>query len=272
MPADYHTHTPLCHHAEGEPEEYVDAAIAAGVTEYGISCHAPVKKEFFDDWRMAYADLEKYYAWIERARKHAAGRIPVRAGLECDWLPGCAEWVKHLRSLYDWDYFIGSVHYLNDWDSGNPWDFDNPKWLGRWASEDVEKVWARYWKEYTAMAESQLFEVMGHADLIKKFSYRPAGELYHYYEPAVEAIAAGGAVVELNTAGWHKPCQEAYPAKEFLELCRGAGVPLIISSDAHAPRELGRDFSRALHLAQEAGYNESALLERGKIRKSENFF
>ena len=65
MPADYHTHTPLCMHAEGEPEQFIDAAIAAGVTEYGISDHAPVGKEFFDDWRMLDAQLPEYFDWIE---------------------------------------------------------------------------------------------------------------------------------------------------------------------------------------------------------------
>ena len=80
MPADYHTHTPLCHHAEGEPEAYIDAAVAAGVSEYGVSDHAPQLPEPFDDWRMAVADLPEYFRWLERARAHAAGRIPVRAG------------------------------------------------------------------------------------------------------------------------------------------------------------------------------------------------
>jgi len=64
MPADYHTHTPLCFHANGSPEEFTQAAIAAGVTEYGISDHAPVGREYFDDWRMLYNDLPKYLEWI----------------------------------------------------------------------------------------------------------------------------------------------------------------------------------------------------------------
>jgi histidinol-phosphatase (PHP family) len=85
MPASYHTHTPLCRHATGSPEEYVDAAIAAGITEYGISDHAPQVPEPFDDWRMAEADWPRYMEWIGRAEVYAAGRIPVRCGLECDW-------------------------------------------------------------------------------------------------------------------------------------------------------------------------------------------
>ncbi len=113
----------------GEPESFVDAALAAGLTEYGISDHAPQVPEPFDDWRMAEAELPEYFLWIERARAHAAGRIPIRAGLECDWLEGCEPWIAELAARHEWDYLIGSVHYLGDW------DFDNPKWLGRWARE-----------------------------------------------------------------------------------------------------------------------------------------
>lgn len=262
MPADYHTHTPLCRHAEGTPEEYVDAALAAGLTEYGIADHAPQRPEPFDDWRMLEAELPDYFAWIEKARVHAAGRIPVRAGLECDWLEGCGDWIDDLASRFEWDYLIGSVHYLEGW------DFDNPKWLGRWAESDVEEVWTNYWQTYARMAESGLFDILGHPDLVKKFSYRPAGDLARFYEPVVDAIAAAGCAIEINTAGWHKPCAEAYPATEFLELACSAGVPLVISSDAHAPTEIGRDFNRAIELAKSAGYAETLHFEK-RARRAE---
>jgi histidinol-phosphatase (PHP family) len=260
MPADYHTHTPLCHHASGEPEAFVDAALAAGLTEYGISDHAPQTPEPFDDWRMAEADLPAYFQWIERARSHAAGRIPIRAGLECDWLDGCQPWIATLAERHDWDYLIGSVHYLGNW------DFDNPKWLGRWAQSDVAAVWKDYWHTYAKMAASGLFDILGHPDLVKKFACFPAGDPARYYEPAVDAIAAAGCAIELNTAGWHKPCAEAYPSNGFLELACSAGVPLVISSDAHAPEEISRDFHRAIALARGAGYRETQLFEQRRRR------
>lgn len=257
MPASYHTHTPLCRHAAGEPEEYVDAAIAAGLTEYGISDHAPQTPEPYDDWRMLESELPDYYRWIERARCHAAGRIPVRAGLECDWIEGCEPWVESLVSGYDWDYLIGSVHYLGDW------DFDNPKWVGSlWKNADIDDVWQRYWRTYARMAESGIFDILGHPDLIKKFGQRPDGDLARFYEPAIDAIAASGSAIELNTAGWHKPCAEAYPSPEFLELACSAGIPLTISSDAHSPDEIARDFVRAIEVAKAAGYTETLLFEK----------
>ncbi len=260
MPADYHTHTPLCRHAGGEPESFVDAALAAGLTEYGVSDHAPVRPEPFDDWRMLEAELPRYCEWIERARQHAGDRIPIRAGLECDWLEGCEPWIDDLASRCQWDYLIGSVHYLGNW------DFDNPKWLGRWAESDVEAVWSQYWATYAKMAESGFFDILGHPDLVKKFAHRPPGDLNRYYEPAVDAIAASGGVIELNTAGWHKPCVEAYPAMGFLELACSAGVPLVISSDAHAPHEVARDFARAIGLAKAAGYGETQLFDKRRRR------
>lgn len=260
MPADYHSHTPLCRHADGRPEAFIDAALRAGLSEFGISDHAPVLPEPFDDWRMFETELPDYLAWVERARAHAAGRMPVRIGLECDWLPGGEAWIEDLAGRAEWDYLIGSVHYLGDW------DFDNPKWLGRWAAEDVARVWQHYWETYGRMAESGLFDILGHPDLVKKFGHAPEGDLDRYYEPAVDAIAASGSIIELNTAGWHKPCAEAYPAPRFLELACSAGVPLVISSDAHRPDEVARDFDRARALARAAGYKETVLLEKRRRR------
>lgn len=260
MPADYHTHTPLCCHASGEPEAFVDAALAAGLTEYGISDHAPQVPEPFDNWRMRHAELPEYFAWIERARKQSAGRIPIRAGLECDWLNGCENWIASLAAEYDWDYLIGSVHYLGTW------DFDNPNHLGRWADKDVEEVWKHYWQAYTRMADSGLFDILGHPDLVKKFAHVPDGDLNRFYEPVIDAIAASGSAIEINTAGWHKPCAEAYPALGFLELACSAGVPLVISSDAHAPDEIARDFHKATAIAKAAGYRETQLFEKRRRR------
>ena len=262
MPADYHTHTPLCLHAEGEPEQYIDAAIAAGVTEYGISDHAPVATDHFDDWRMLDSQFPRYIDWIEKAKAHAGEKLPIRAGMECDWLPGCEGWIETLRSRYDWDYLIGSVHYISD---GETWDFDNPKWVGsKWAEADIDAVWQRYWDAYIAMTDSGLFDILGHPDLIKKFGYRPSGDLCRYYEPAIDAIATAGSIIELNTAGWHKPCAEQYPHSEFLELARDAGIDLVISSDSHHPSEVARDFEKAIQVARSAGYRETTLIQHGQ--------
>lgn len=262
FPADYHTHTPLCRHAIGEPEEYIDQAIALNLAEYGISDHAPQTPEPFDDWRMKEADLPEYLSWINRARAHAGDRITVRAGLECDWLKGNHAWTEQLAEMHDWDYLIGSIHYVSD--NGKLWDFDNPVWIGRWAETDVEIAWQAYWDEYAEMAASGLYDILGHPDLIKKFSYRPEGDLNRYYEPVIQAALDSGSAIELNMAGLYKPCAEAYPSDAFLKLAQSAGIPITLSSDAHAPTEVGRDFSAGIETLRLNGYTETCLFDKRK--------
>ena len=87
------------------------------------------------------------------------------------------------------------------------------------------------------MAASGLFHIMGHADLIKKFGFRPSGDLRPYYEPSLEAMKESGACLELNTAGWRNKCAEQYPDAQFLKMAAEMNIPLTISSDAHKPDE-----------------------------------
>lgn len=249
--SDYHTHTPLCLHAEGEPEEYTQAALKAGLEQYGIADHAPMPDEPFDKWRMTQSQLPIYFEWIHRAKQEAEGtNLEILAGLECDWMPGIEPWISHLKALYDWDYLIGSVHYLDD----DKTEFDNPQNMSFWEKISIEAAWQEYWDRYTEMAASGLFNIMAHADLIRKFGHKPEGDLSKYYIPAIEAMAATGSVLEINTSGWHKPGQEQYPSFEFLQLASQAKIPLVINSDAHSPNEVARDFNKAVNIAQKAGF------------------
>ncbi|WPX40625.1 histidinol-phosphatase [Akkermansia sp. N21116] len=260
-PTDYHTHTPLCRHAEGSVREYVQAALQQGLAEYGVADHAPMPNEPFDDWRMLSSELPAYFDWIAEAECLARDTdLQIRCGLECDWVPGIESWIDHLHALRDWDYLIGSVHYLD-----NKWDFDNPLSMVFWNQTSVEEAWRRYWNLYLDMVRSRQFTIMGHADLIRKFGHRPSGDLKRYYIPVIEAMADAGSVLEINTAGWSKPCAEQYPSREFLSLACEAGIPLVINSDAHAPQDIGKDFERALTLAKETGFSHLARIKRGRI-------
>ena len=67
MTPDYHTHTPLCKHAEGHPREYAAAARRLGLPELGLSDHSPMR-ERFDDWRMDWEEFPRYLEMVEEAR------------------------------------------------------------------------------------------------------------------------------------------------------------------------------------------------------------
>jgi histidinol-phosphatase (PHP family) len=144
------------------------------------------------------------------------------------------------------------VHYLPD---GT--EVDNPKYISRYRDGNVDEIWSSYWQTYEAMIRSRLFDFVGHPDLPKKFGFRPAGDLRHFYEPVIAALAETNTPFEINTAGWRKDCREQYPAVEFLQMAAAAKVPLLINSDAHAFDEVAAGFADAVSLAKAAGYTQT---------------
>ncbi len=245
--ADYHTHTPLCKHAEGWPVELVRRAEELQLAEIGISDHNPMPEKF-DDWRMDLEELPLYLEAVAHAREKA--RIPVRLGLECDFLPGQETWIEDLSKEADWDYLIGSVHYVLP-----GWDVDNPAKLSEWTRYSVDDVWQIYFETFEKAIRSGLFDFMAHPDLVKKFGRRPEGDLRWFYEGCIAAAAEVGALFELSTAGLRKDCRELYPSRDFLQMACDAGIGIVINSDAHAPLEVGKDYDAAVALAKEVGYD-----------------
>ena len=60
MKYTYHTHTARCHHATGEDEEYVRAAIDAGIKVLGFSDHAPMP---YPGGYVSYYILNSGFPW-----------------------------------------------------------------------------------------------------------------------------------------------------------------------------------------------------------------
>jgi histidinol-phosphatase (PHP family) len=250
LPADYHMHTPLCRHAVGEPVDYARRAVELGLTEIGFSDHSPMPRDDFDNWRMLASQLDEYVAKVRLAQQEFP-QLTIRLALEVDYLPGHEGWIRDLAARHPWDYFIGSVHYVSD-----SWDIDNPAKLSEWKKRDAFEVWQIYFERLTLATESRLFEIIGHADLPKKFGHRPTRDCTPLYENFLAAAAKSGCAIELNTAGLRKDCREIYPSRQILELAFQKGVPITFGSDAHAPGEVGMNFGEAIQLAREAGYQE----------------
>jgi histidinol-phosphatase (PHP family) len=250
-PADYHMHTPLCHHATGEPTDYAAQAVKLGIPEIGFSDHSPMRRDDFDDWRMRVSDLESYVDKVRQAQRDHPS-LSIKLGLEVDYLPGHEDWIQDLASRYPWDYFIGSVHYVSE-----SWDFDNPKKISEWKHRDPFEVWSVYFERLTKAAASGLFQVIGHADLCKKFCFYPTQDCTPLFKQFLKAAQKNQTAVELNTAGLRKDCKEIYPSRPFLELAYALKVPITFGSDAHAPQEVGMNFRDAIDLARSVGYTHA---------------
>lgn len=251
-PADYHMHTPLCFHAVGEPVELAAQAVAVGLDEIGFSEHSPMPNDDFDDWRMLDSAMPQYIASVERARREFP-QLKIRMALEVDYIPGHEGWIRELTARHPWDYLIGSVHYVSE-----SWDIDNPKKLSEWKRRDPWEVWSVYFDRLTQAASSGLFDIIGHADLPKKFCFRPAQDCTPLFERFLDAVKRADIAIELNTAGLRKDCKEIYPCPQLVRMAFEKGVPITLGSDAHAPGEVGADFRAAIDLAWAAGYRETS--------------
>jgi histidinol-phosphatase (PHP family) len=251
LPPDYHMHTYLCRHAVGTPREYAAQARKLGLTEIGFSDHSPMREDNFDDWRMRLDQLDEYVELVRAAQRDYPD-LRIRLGLEIDFLPDQLNWIRDLSHRFAWDYFIGSVHYVT-----TGWDVDNPAKVSEWHKHDPWEVWSIYFERLILAVESGLFDIIGHADLPKKFCYYPTQDCTPLFQKFLNTAGKRGAVIELNTAGLRKECAEIYPSPAFLRLAHDAGVGITFGSDAHAPDEVGLNLDAAVALARELGFDQA---------------
>jgi len=179
--------------------------------------------------------LDQYIRWSDRFRESG---VPVKVGLEVDYVVGKERSIERLLSEYPWDMVIGSVH----WDGEEPFDDVS----GRTPPPGRHKI-RRYFLILREMVSSGLFDVLGHLDV-----FRAAGTCgfgYEEWDEVTEILrlaAERGMVIELNTGGLRKPTQEAYPRTVVLDRAAALGIRICLGSDAHSPGELGFQLEQSL--------------------------
>lgn len=247
----YHVHSRWSD-GQNSVRELLEAAPAAGLAEVGISDHFALRPGGrCPSWSMDPDRLPDYVAEIQDLQARAGPGLPLRLGLEADFFPEQEKALRDLLTSYPFDYLIGAVHYVD----GFLIDADPQSWESL-SPQEVNVIWQGYWERITGLARSGLYDFVAHLDLPKIFRYRPTVDLSQQIQAALDAIAAAGLAVEVNTAGWHRPCQEAYPATELLQECRRRGIPALVNADAHAIGHLSRDLDRGAEWLRRAGYRE----------------
>lgn len=251
LPADYHMHTHLCHHAVGTASDLAARAVEMGLTEIGFSEHNPMPRDDWDQWHIDQRDLDTYVAQVEEARARFP-QLKIKLALEVDFIPGLEDWIRDLASRHPWDYFIGAVHYVSE-----TWALDDPGRITDWKKSDPFQVWTAYFDRLAQAADSGLFQIIAHADLCKKFCFYPKEDCTPLYRKFLEAARRSGVAMELNTAGLRKDCKEIYPNPTLVKMAYDAGVPITFASDSHAPGEVGANFAEAVALARSVGYTQT---------------
>ena len=271
MIVDYHMHLrgpangregPI-DHTVGAVERFAEQAAARGVDEIGFTEHVYYFREFdrfvehpYQRSRLGH-NLDTYCDAIAEGKRRG---LPVKLGIELDWVPGREGELADVLAAYPWDFLLGSVHIVD----GDAVDMEP----GLWGRRSVEDVWRRYFEAVGDLATSGLVDVLAHLDVVKIFGRRPeAGAVAAHHAQAAAAVGRAGVAIEVSTAGLRKPVGELYPAPDLLVRCRESGAGATLASDAHVAADVGRDFPAALELLRAAGYETVTVFEGRRARQ-----
>ena len=271
MLTDYHLHLrtdEVGRAADAFTHENVDRYLAAaeeqGIEELGVSEHVYRFGESLRLWKHPYwlsqavDDLGAYCEFVRTT--------PLRLGIEADYIRGSEDRTAALIEEHGFDYVIGSIHYLGELGAVDDQRYDV------WESfSDADSLWRSYFEWQAELVRSGLFDVVSHPDLIKIWGDdRPAPESdpRFHYEPFVQAVADTGIAVEISTAGLRKPVEEIYPSRALAEMCVEAGADFALSSDAHAPDQVGFGYEQAIEFLGELGVDRICVFE-GRERRLE---
>jgi histidinol-phosphatase (PHP family) len=173
--------------------------------------------------------------------------IPVKIGIEMDYMPDNGQAMKEFLAAHPFDYAIGSVHWLGGF------GFDLDEMRDQWEKGSVDEIFNTYYTILEQMIAERPVDIIGHADVIKVFGFHNPPVATKWYARLTPKIKESGMAVEISTAGWRKPVREIYPAPEWIRMLVEADVPLVLSSDAHIPQDVGAHYPQAIDMLRALG-------------------
>lgn len=265
----YHTHSHYCD-GEGEIADVVEAAIDAGLNEIGISSHAPLP--FATDWNMPVDQLPNYVEEVNGLRRRYRDRIRVLLAAEIDYIPTDDVARFQMKELFPlgFDYFVGSVHFLGQRKPPRGFDGTEEEFRELLFEEydgDIESMATEYYTRMQGVLTIPQVKIVGHLDRIKrwnaKHNYFSGDESWYRaaVERTLEAIAASGRIVELNTSGWRQGLGEPYPSEAILRRIAELHIPVTVDSDSHTPGDVDAGFAQAASLLANLGIQPVTLAD-----------
>ena len=218
--ADIHTHTIASGHAYGTIREMAHAASEKKLSVLGITEHAPGVPGTTDPF---------YYLCLNLVPKTLFG-VRVIHGCEINILNDGTLSLEE-RFMIHLNYAIAGIHTTCYQNAGKLRNTEN------------------------------VISAMKHP-LVKLISHPDDDHTPLDYEMLAKAALETGTALELNSSSLLKPeyrmnCFENY--RTMLECCRRLKVPVIVSSDAHDPSQVG-NFAEALALLEDVGFDEELIL------------
>lgn len=214
-------------------------AISIGLQEIGFSEHYDLVPE---DEGFGFFDPERWWAELERCRETFKDSLTVRAGIEIGEPHRFPHDVQDILDKYDWDYVIGSLHWV-----AGELVFDRDYY-----SQPETDAYRRYLAELRRMVNDASFDILGHLDVVKRYGHDHYGPFDPApYEDEFRALfrecIRRRITIEVNTSTLRRPLQEICPHPDLLRWYRQeGGYQVCLGSDAHSEKEIGFGFDLAV--------------------------
>ena len=234
---DLHVHSTFSD-GENEPGEIVPEAIAKGVKMLGFSDHSYT--EFDEIYCMPKGKQTEYRKTVNALKDAFSGRIKIYCGIEQDFYSTVP--------TDDYDYVIGSVHYILKDGVYIPVD-ETAEILKQAVKEhfagDMMGLCEAYFENAGRVYEKTKCDIVGHFDLITKFNeqeklFDEADPRYiNAYKKAVDRVIKGCKAFEINTGAVCRGYRTTpYPSESIRDYIRQKGGRFILSSDSHQKKTL----------------------------------
>ena len=222
MIANYHTHTPLCHHAQDSEREYVETGIARGLKILGFSDHSPYifPGEYYSGHRMFPEWTEKYFRTLTDLQAEYKKEIEIHIGFEMEYYPELFEKTLRFLEPYPCEYLILGQHFLdNEYDTGiySGSESDKAARLKHYVNQTLDGLRTG---KFTYLAHPDLVRFSGDQKIYRREITRLCRE-----------VKAMGLPLEINALGLQT--NRHYPCDKFFSIAAEVGNPVIIGCDAH---------------------------------------
>jgi histidinol-phosphatase (PHP family) len=180
--------------------------------------------------------------------------VKVLLGVEAEFVAGQEAALAEHLSAWPFEVVVLGVHEVDGFIFDDPALRKDPRW------DDPDALLVAYYRTVRRACEWGRFDIFAHLDYIGLWGHRPGPTVQPEIEAALDALAASGAAIELNTDRFSDPVGVMYPSVAILRAAHARGISLAIDSDAHEVEEVGRAWEEAIALAREAGYRETLRL------------
>lgn len=255
-----HVHSKLCD-GKNTLDELAVTAWKAGLKTLGFSGHSHTPCDI--EYCMTRSRTALYRAQVAKLKERYAGKMDILCGLEWD-----------LNSDDDpaaYDYTIGSAHYVRGPKTGRYYEIDfRPADLAACIQDDFDGDGLAVVEAYFRNVEQVVAHkptILGHFDLIKKINggskfFDEDAPRYHAAAgAALEAAAAAGVVMEVNTSGVYRGYRkDFFPGEALLRRWRELGGEVVITADAHEAKALTFGYEEAAAQLKDLGYDHVQVL------------